>query len=76
MSIVEKKMVYGKDHTDDHCDKCCKKVGKENLKKVPFLYLDKNDETHPDMSEVLRAQGYRCDDGYRQYYVCKDCERK
>ena len=66
-------MTYDKSHTEDHCDRCIKKVGKENLKRLPFLYLDKNDHTHEDMSPTLRIHGRRCDDGYRQYYVCAEC---
>ena len=49
-------------HTEDMCDKCGKKVGKNNLKPVPFLYLDKNDKFHPNLGNY-----------YRQYYVCKNC---
>lgn len=49
-------------HTEDHCDKCQRKIGVENLIKVPFLYLDLNDKNHPDYGH-----------GYRQYYVCKEC---
>lgn len=41
------------DHTDDHCDKCNQKIGKKNLKKLPFLYMDKNDKLHKDMSQIL-----------------------
>ena len=53
-------MTY-KFHNENMCDKCKEEVGKENLVKVPFLYLDCNDESHPDLG-----------DGYRQYYICKD----
>jgi len=55
-------MTYLKNHTEDDCDKCCKKIGKNSLFKVPFLYLDKNDKVH------LNLGGY-----YRQYFVCKEC---
>lgn len=56
--------VYGvmANHTEDMCDKCGKLVGKANLHKLPFLYLDRNDTQHPDEG-----------DGYRQYYVCLEC---
>jgi hypothetical protein len=47
-------MSYSPNHTEDECDKCLKKVGKKNLNKVPFLYLDKNDHTHPDVSPKIR----------------------
>jgi hypothetical protein len=52
-------------HSDDECDKCRKVVGKNNLTKVPFLYLDKNDVSHPDLGH-----------SYRQYYICKDCKER
>jgi len=52
-------------HTPDDCDECLKRVGQKNLRKVPFLYLDRNDENHPDLGN-----------GYRQYYVCKECIRR
>ena len=56
-------MAYPKNHTDNDCDKCQKKVGKKNLFKVPFIYKDCNDKTHKDEGE-----------GYRQYYFCIDCK--
>jgi len=56
-------MSYSKDHTKDDCDKCLARVGFENLYKVPFVYKDLNDKVHKDIGQ-----------GYRQYYVCKDCE--
>ena len=49
-------MGYDKKHTEDDCDKCQKKVGKKKLIKVPFLYLDKNDRIHKDMSPWMREQ--------------------
>lgn len=55
-------MGYSKTHTDDDCDKCCERVGKENLRAVPFLYKDMNDNMHKNLGN-----------GYRQYYICKDC---
>ena len=58
-------MSYEIEHTPNHCDKCNKKVGKENLQPVPFWYMDKDDKSHPDLG-----------DGYRQYYVCKKCRNK
>jgi len=56
-------MSYDKNHTEDECDKCLKDVGKENLKRVPFLYLDENDKIHKDLGNA-----------YRQYWICKDCK--
>lgn len=55
-------MSYEITHTKDDCDKCLNKVGKSNLIKVPFLYLDKNDLVHEDLGNM-----------YHQYYVCKEC---
>lgn len=49
-------MGYTKDHRSSDCDKCLKRVGKKNLTKVPFLYLDKNDKVHKDMSPWMREQ--------------------
>jgi hypothetical protein len=63
-------MSYDKSHTEDDCDKCGKRIGKANLLKVPFLYMDCNDKVHPDQSALL---GYAKDFSYRQYYVCKLC---
>ena len=55
------------------CDKC-RKVPKDNeLVKVPFIYLDKNDVAHEDVSERC---GYPKGSGYRQYYACKNCIKK
>jgi hypothetical protein len=51
----------------DDCDKCGKKVGYNNLEDVPFLYLDKNDDTHREAMEGT---------GYHQYRVCKTCMEK
>ena len=59
------KISYEKNHSEDECDKCLKKVGKKKLFKVPFIYKDMNDEIHKDLG-----------DGYRQYYVCEDCKIK
>lgn len=64
-------MSYSKDHTDDECDKCLEKVGKANLKPSPFLYLDRNDEVHPDA--MLGDPRFK---DYKQYYLCKKCWRK
>lgn len=64
-------MSYTKEHTEDDCDKCLKKVGKQNLRKVPFLYLDKNDKRHKDVSHKIKGKH---DTGYRQYYICEDCK--
>jgi hypothetical protein len=63
-------MSYEGDHTENDCDKCHKKVGKNKLVRVPFAYLDCNDKKHEDISEQL---GYPKGTGYRQYYVCKAC---
>ena len=65
-------MTYDKKHTEDDCDRCKKRVGKENLLRVPFLYLDCNDRVHQDMAEVYGPR-YK---NYRQYYVCKSCYAK
>lgn len=64
-------MGYDKKHTEEQCDKCLKNVGKENLRKVPFLYCDKNDRVHEDVSYLI---GLPKGEGYRQYYICKDCK--
>ena len=58
-------MAYDNQHTENHCDKCLKDVGKENLIRVPFLYKDCNDKVHEDMG-----------DAYRQYYICEECNKK
>lgn len=60
---------YGKDHNNDECDKCLADIGEKNLLKLPFLYCDKNDDMHKDVSFML---GYP-NAGYRQYYACKRC---
>lgn len=60
-------------HNEDMCDRCSKEVGKENLSKVPFLYLDMNDKSHPDVSHLLGLQKGSC---YRQYFICKVCKKK
>ncbi len=56
-------MSYTKDHTEDECDKCLKNVGKENLRKVPFIYLDRNDHIHENLGN-----------DYHQYYICGECK--
>ena len=53
---------YDETHTDDDCDKCDERVGKNKLLPVPFLYLDKNDHYHKDLGH-----------SYRQYFVCSVC---
>ena len=63
-------MVYEKTHIEGECDRCLKNVGLENLYKLPFLYCDKSDEMHADVSYLA---GYSIDAGYRQYYCCKKC---
>jgi hypothetical protein len=52
-------------HNEDECDKCMKNVGKKNLLKVPFLYLDCGDVHHKDEGK-----------NYRQYYICKECMKQ
>ena len=49
-------------HTEDQCDKCSDKVGIQNLRAMPFIFLDKNDKFHEDLGH-----------GYRQYHVCDKC---
>ena len=86
-------MSYDKKHKSSECDKCLKKVGKKNLIKLPFIYLDKNDDSHEDKSITIREDyktrlinrgmeetiatrlaEEKCDTGYRQYWVCKNCK--
>ena len=62
-------MTY-EDHQTKMCDKCEKKPAKH---KVPFLYLDKNDKAHEDVSESI---GYPKGTCYRQYYACDECLKK
>jgi hypothetical protein len=45
------------------CDRCYKDV--PELRKFPFLFLDKNETRRPDLG-----------DGYRQYWGCEDCVSK
>ena len=59
------RMTYGDWHKEEDCDCCCKKKGVMNLYRAPFLYLDMNDKSHPDLGH-----------GYRQYYLCKKCWRE
>jgi len=65
-------MSYEGEHSENDCDRCGKRVGKSNLIKLPFLLLDCNDKKHPDMSYLWYPNNY----GYRQYYVCKDCNKE
>jgi hypothetical protein len=58
-------MSYDKTHTEDDCDKCLSKVGKANLFRVGFLYLDRNDRVHENLGN-----------DYHQYYVCKECAKQ
>ena len=60
-------------HNPNRCDKCDKLVGKKNLIKVPFLYCDKNDKGHDDVSHLV---GLPIGEGYRQYYVCNECNKR
>ena len=46
-------------HEDGVCDKCGEKP---SIHVCPFLYLDRNDRAHENLG-----------DGYRQYYLCKEC---
>ena len=55
------------DHNEHMCDRCARVVGRNNLRKMPFIYMDKNDKAHPDMSRS------GMEPGYRQYWVCDDC---
>ena len=61
---------YPKDHSDDDCDVCLKTVGKQFLKKVPFIYLDRNDHVHPDAIDDPQYKDYK------QYYACEACSKK
>lgn len=56
--------MYSKTHTEDECDKCLKNVGKKNLHKVGFIYLDRNDHIHENLGN-----------DYHQYYVCDECAK-
>ncbi len=58
-------MSYGSWHSINDCDKCGENIGKKNLFKLPFLYLDRNDQSHKNLGN-----------DYRQYYVCKSCLKK
>lgn len=60
-------------HTEDECDKCMKKVGKANLKPVPYLFCNHNDKHHPDVSYLIGAPP---GSAYRQYYLCARCFRE
>lgn len=55
----------------NQCDKCGKWF-KYKLHKVPFLYMDKNDDKHEDMSARYNIS----EQGYRQYYVCNVCYKR
>ena len=63
-------MSYEIGNDADCCDKCNEKVGKENLKPIPHLYLDRNDHHHPDA--IPHNPEYK---DRKQYYVCKNCEK-
>jgi hypothetical protein len=58
-------------HNENQCDKCAEEVGKENLKPIPFLYLDRNDAHHPDA--IPNNPKYK---DYKQYKVCENCRGK
>lgn len=69
-------------HSEDDCDCCKKRVGKTNLKALPWHYLNRNDKEHLVVREH-RAHVW-CEDcqehhefqGYCQYYVCDDCYKQ
>ena len=65
-------MGYDDSHTDDDCDKCLRRIGRENLKALTWLYLSRSDDKHPDMSHLVGKPPV----GYRQYWCCKDCYDK
>lgn len=52
-------------HTEDQCDRCDRKVGKDKLIPLNFLYKDLNDVAHKDIGN-----------GYRQYWVCVECKEQ
>ena len=52
-------MSYEEDHSEEACDKCKRIVGKANLIKVPFAYLDCNDKKHEDISELFPKRSIR-----------------
>ena len=49
-------MSYDSKHTEDDCDRCTQRVGRKNLRPLPFAYLDKNDQVHPDVSPEIKAR--------------------
>lgn len=59
-------MSYPPTHTSNACDKCLEEVGRDKLIKVPFLYLDRNDQVHPDAIPG--------NPDYKQYYICSRCK--
>lgn len=61
-------MSYPENHRASQCDVCLRDVGRENLRKVPFLYLDRNDHVHLDAFPELPDMK-----DYKQYYVCEEC---
>ena len=82
--IRDKNMVYSKLHTIDHCDRCLKLVGVDNLFTVPFQYCDKNDKCkHHYVNTSKKYVVYVINDKpivfevdaypYKQYKVCKLC---
>lgn len=62
-------MSYSKNHSEDECDKCLRNVGKENLIKVPFIFLDRNDRVHEDLGKINPKLK-----DYHQYYICENCK--
>lgn len=48
-------MSYEK-HNKNQCDKCCEKFKKNELYEVPFLYMDKNDKSHPDQTKIFHEK--------------------
>lgn len=65
-------MKQNKNHNSDMCDKCGKEVGTKNLFKLPYVYCDKNDTEHEDVSYLIGHNN----EGYRQYFCCLSCFTK
>jgi len=63
-------MSYDKNHTKNDCDRCGNLVGIENLIKVKFLFLDRNDKIHAD---AINNSKYK---DFKQYWVCLECKKR